>query len=85
MQYYKGQLLENPLLEKTAELSVKKHHLLTDSSILPGFEKKHAQTFGSKNLFHEEKVARNSTHVLSGRRCRPASYYPLCRGGSQKG
>ena len=33
MQFYKSQIMENPLLEKAAQLSVQQHQLLTDPAI----------------------------------------------------
>ena len=39
MQFYKGQLLEDPILEKSAHLAVQQHQLLTDPSIPPGQNK----------------------------------------------
>ena len=56
MQYYKGQLLENPLLEKTAALSVEKHHLLKDPSIPPGLKKSMLKPLGRKIHFMKKKL-----------------------------
>ena len=33
MHFYKSQIMENPLLEKTAQLSVQQHQLLTDPAM----------------------------------------------------
>ena len=46
MQFYKGQLLEGPLLERSAHLAVQQHQLLTNPTIPPGEKKSLGQTLG---------------------------------------
>ena len=40
MQFSKGQLLEDPILEKSAQLAVQQHQLLTNPAIPAGQKKK---------------------------------------------
>ena len=54
MQFYKGQLLEDPILEKSAHLAVPQHQLLTNPAIPPGQKKALVKPLGNE-LYHMKK------------------------------
>ena len=54
MQFYKGQLLEDPLLERSAHLAVQQHQLLTNPAIPPGQKKALVKPLGNE-LYHMRK------------------------------
>ena len=61
MQFYKSQIMENPLLERTAQVSVQQHQLLTDPSTSDSLAAAQLKPLGRQIHFLKNELKEDST------------------------